>query len=154
MDEGHLCVSTRLLGLPAEEQSAGCSGLLPPPQSCRYSLVAPTLAPPHLTLYVSALSVHAHTYTQDMHCHTLTVSHICSFDRMGRALLRTETRLLSRYTNTHIHSLTHAKTPKCDSTFMHLHSQYMRVTLTHWTTFVGFSFVLLHEGEQRQAFIA
>lgn len=62
MDEGHLCVSTRLLGLPAEEQSAGCSGLLPPPQSCRYSLVAPTLAPPTL-LSMCLLSLYTHTRT-------------------------------------------------------------------------------------------
>jgi len=80
---------------------------------------------PSLSLCLMSLHTHTHTHshTHDICSVTLTVSHICSLDRMDRAPLRMESRLLSRYmaslehTHTHAktHTHTHAKTHTCDS---------------------------------------
>lgn len=62
MEAVHLYVSLRLLGLPVEEQSAGYNGLLPPTQSCKYSLasLSPSVS---LCFCVSLCVVVKHTDT-------------------------------------------------------------------------------------------
>lgn len=111
MEDVHLYVSLRLLGLPVEEQSAGYNGLLPPTQSCKYSLASLSLP---LFLYVSVFlcvwgwNTQTHTHCLwYMRCHTLTISLIFFLDRMGRVLLKMESRLLPRYVSiseTHTHT--------------------------------------------------
>lgn len=64
-----------------------------------------------LFLCLPLLHIHTkHTHDTCTVTHTLTVSHICFLDRMGRAQLKMESRLLSRYMASleHRHPLTNA----------------------------------------------
>lgn len=117
MKDVHSCRSLTLLGLPAEEQSARYNGLLPPTQSCKYSASLSFIC-------VTPLSLHTHTHTYDICTVTLSdcFSYLLFFHRMGRAPLRMESRLLSRY----IASLEPAQMQRNARTHRHTHTHYCR----------------------------
>lgn len=121
MKDVHLCVSLRLLGLPAEEQSA-----LDTMDCCHPHSLANILLhlSPSLSFFVSLLYTYTQEHTWYMHCRTHWLCLISAFFtewaehdwRWSHACCQGTWHLWN--TDTHpqiqIHTLTH----KCDSIFM------------------------------------